>query len=249
METTNERNVSGYEELRLKGEAYLESGEVHSDIIANLGKPSNLDQLSQLGEYIETNVRSSADKVEFVVPEYPEDDANDAEKELLQPLLTMAQQHFRSYFNIPHDAVIEGGVTVASELVAASNGGIAGVDTPHVDGDLAHPENEVNYIAVVGGWPTIIWKGAFDHPERPETFEDREKLYSESGEYQRQIVEKDMPRVEVEEGDVVCLDSHAVHASAAQEMAKHPELIGQDRKFISIRFKLSIEPDAQTTVA
>lgn len=239
-EIENQPRPITLDQLKQKGERYQETGEIDSDILDVVGVIPATDQLAALeygfDQVIELQFTTSDQGLQFTyqpyagqnkedIPVVPED-VNQA----VRPVIDMGIGHFRSTFGIAEDTPLTGHFFVSKDTIHASKTQ-GDIDLAHTDGDLAHPENEVHYTGSFGAAATKVWRGTFVAPPGTSYEEMYDKL-------ENQANNDNIPLIELEEGLLLMVDSHYVHASPEFDLAQDPAQVGKDRYLLNFYIKM-----------
>lgn len=229
------------DQLKAKGEKYQQTGEIYSDVLDRVGKIPATDQLTALhfdmDEMIELRFPATdqglqlryqtygGQKTEEVL-EVPDDVI-----QATQPVINRSIEHFRRTLGISAATPLNGyfGLSHAEiHQITESD-----IHLPHTDDDLGHPEEHIRYVGSIGGAPMKIWKGPFNVPQNA-TVED---MYYE---LQNQINATNAPLIELQDGELVMIDSQTVHASPEFDLGQDPAQLGAHRYLISTYIELPV---------
>jgi len=255
------------EHLREKAKRYREEKIVTSEVYGVAGEIPNPSELDELHDWTELElVFPTGDPDAYTVdPKFiysgseqllgsdvvptPETEARVIESAaIMLPMVRLALDHYRGVMGIADTQPIACSVLYSRQTVPDLEGALANEnETPHIDGDYENPEGTVHYLAAVGGFPTKIWEGDFKYDPTSYKERDRDGNYIDLIQQANADLEKQIKRtrtgvkakrVETQEGQLICIDTQHVHASPYTDMAQNPELVGTERGFIVISFKL-----------
>lgn len=229
------------DQLKQKGEKYRETGEIYSDVLDRVGKIPAADQLAGLyfdmDDVIELRFTSTEQGLQLRYQSYggqkkeetlevPEDVS-----EATQPVIDKSVEHFRKALNIPADTPLSGYFALShAEIHPITEGDI---HLPHTDDHPEHPEQHIRYVGSIGGAPMRIWKGPFNIP-KDALYED---MYYE---LQNQVNATGAPLIEIEDGELVMIDSQTVHASPEYDLGQDPAQEGTHRYLVSTAIELPV---------
>ncbi|MCB9822900.1 hypothetical protein H6800_01335 [Candidatus Nomurabacteria bacterium] len=234
----NQKTGSIVEHERLKHEHFLETGELHSEILGVVGEIPNPEELMGLKggdfNFYDTSLFVSGDgeKIELAPQEDPEEDAIEPERvlQVLSPMVALLARDFATRMDLPQGVNLK-----------ASVGGHTGIVEGIYPGDeIAEPHRDyipddqhfgIFYVASIGA-PTKIWEGDFNISESfnggVESRQETERLLKE------QVEEQGLVPTEIPASSVICIDSQTVHASPEADLG----VAGNERTFASIRFEV-----------
>lgn len=242
MESIDQPSPLTINQLIEKGEHYRETGEVESDILDVVGTLPDVDKLMELADYIDIGF-TVRDGLFSPKPRSQNDIEGQTAvlergEQFIGQVVQMAEAHYRGLMDIGPEVSLDGEIFVIGNGITSQD---SPNDTqlPHIDGDLEYPEESLKYIGSFNGPPTKMWRGTFRHPKKFDDIYDHEMFYSDGGDYERQIVASSMPLIGIEENQLICVDSHLIHASPEFDMAQDPQYLGSTRWFVTIKFSIS----------